>query len=210
MFRQPQLNWENPMKLVGFDASVDAIRKVRLANPAVTAKNNLSTDPVAIGNELETYTRARLGIPVVPPSFFQPSSSRLPSRVLAAAADIRRAAQGTAVPLDWIQAGGDPVATDLANKRAATCVACPKNVTGAWYIEAPAELLKAAIKGWQKLKGSTFNFETNQGDKLKSCDVCKCLMRLKVFCPLDIILSKSKPEVLAELPPNCWIARKDA
>lgn len=208
MFRQPQTGWTNPYAMVGFKASVDAIRKHRLANPAITAKHRLSTDPNEIGNELEKFTRVRLNIPDPSTSFFQ-SSSSLPSRVVAAAADIKRAAQGTAVVLDWIQAGGDPVAQELAEKRAAVCVECPKNVQGAWYTEAPAELLKAAIIGWQSLKGSKFPFETQQGDKLKSCDVCKCLMRLKVFCPLDSILEKTKPEIMKEFPQACWIARRD-
>jgi hypothetical protein len=34
-------------------------------------------------------------------------------------------------------------------------------------------------------------------------------MRLKVWCPLPHILSRTKPEVMAEFPPHCWIARKD-
>lgn len=208
MFRQPQTQWTNPYAMVGFKASVDAIRKHRLANPAITSKHRLSTDPTEIGNELEKFTRVRLGLPDPATSFFQ-SSSSLPSRVVAAAAVIKRAAQGTGVVLDWIQAGGDPVSQELAEKRAAVCVQCPKNVQGAWYTEAPAELLKSAIVGWQSLKGSKFPFETQQGDKLKSCDVCKCLMGLKVFCPLDSILSRTPAEVMAEFPANCWIAKRD-
>lgn len=105
MFRQPQTGWTNPYAMVGFKASVDAIRKHRLANPAITAKHRLSTDPTEIGNELEKFTRVRLGLPDPATSFFQ-SSSSLPSRVVAAAAVIKRAAQGTGVVLDWIQAGG--------------------------------------------------------------------------------------------------------
>ena len=210
-FRQPQFGpkWENKMAMIGFKKSVEYIISARLANKAITAKHSLATDPAAVANELKTYTRLRLGIPLpAPPSFFLHSSS-LSSRVVEAAADIKRAAQGTAVVLDWIQAGGDPVVQDLAEKRATGCVPCPKNVEGAWYTVAPAELLKDAIKGWQALKGSSFAFETSQGEKLKSCDVCKCLMRLKVFCPLNHILAKTKPEIMAEFPPHCWIYKRD-
>lgn len=199
------------MRMVGFKASIEAIRKHRLANPAITTKHRLSTDPTTIGQELMTYTRLRLGIPEAPsPVPFPTSSSRLPQRVLDAVGDIKTAAHGTAVVLDWIQAGGDPVDQALAEKRAAVCVACPRNVEGAWYTVAPAQLLKSAIKGWQQLKGSDFAFETSQGDKLKSCDVCKCLMGLKVFCPLDHILTKTKPEIMAGLPSACWIVKRDA
>lgn len=208
MFRQPQTNWTNPYAMVGFDASVTAIRKHREANPAITAKHKLATDPAAIGDELEAFTRSRLGIPQIQPASFR-QSSHLPARVVAAAAHVKRAAQGTAVVLDWIQAGGDPVAQELAEKRAEICVACPKNVPGAWYTEAPAELLKSAIQGWQALKHNPFEFKTRQGDKVKSCDVCKCLMRLKVFTPLEHIIAKTKPDIMAEFPANCWIARRD-
>lgn len=210
VFRQPQTGWTNPMAMVGFDASVKAIIKHRHANPAITAKHKLATDYTVVADELERFTRLRLGIPLpAPPSFFRQSSSHLSGRVVAAAANIKIAAQGTAVVLDWIQAGGDPVAQELAEKRAEICVRCPKNVGGAWYTEAPAELLREAIKGWQSLKGSNFAFETKQGDKLKSCDVCKCLMRIKAFCPLEHILSKTKPEIMGEFPAWCWIYKRD-
>lgn len=197
--------------MISKTASIDAIRKHRLANPAITAKHGLSTDPVKIEKELIAFQRARGALPPeqVPASFFQHRPSSLPARVLGAAAGIKIAAHGTAVVLDWIQAGGDPVTQELAEKRAEICVACPKNVVGAWYTTAPAELLKSAIKGWQQLKGSDFAFETAQGDKLKSCDVCKCLMRLKCFCPLPHIVAKTRPEIMGAFPPNCWVARKD-
>lgn len=204
-FRQPQTNWVNPHAMVGFTASVDAIRKHRLANPAITQKHNLSTDPTAIGDELEAYTRARLGIPAVAPNFFQSGRSSLPARVVAAATDLKRAAQGTAVVLDWLTSGGPPVAQDLANKRASVCVTCPRNVDGSWYTVAPAELIKATLESRKDLK-----LETPSDAQLKSCDVCKCLMRLKVFVPLDFIVKNTKPEIMAEFPAHCWIAKKDA
>lgn len=211
------------MAMVGFKASVDAIVKHRLANKAITIKHQLSTDQAAVANELKKYTRLRLGIPNPAPApdgspgFFRRSNSR--NRVGAAVAvikstteetvsHIKRAAQGTGVILDWIQAGGDPEPQELAEQRAATCVACPRNVQGAWYTEAPAELLKAAIEDWQRLKGRKFEFQTVQGDRLKSCDVCKCLMRLKVFTPMTHILQRTSADIMAEFPPNCWIKRR--
>lgn len=193
------------MAMVGFGASVDAIRKHRLANPAITAKHGLATDPESIGNELEKYTRLRLGIPEAPAPGPFPHSGSLPSRVSEAVAGVKRAAQGTAVVLDWLQSGGQPVAQELADKRALICIGCPKNVDGAWYTVAPAELIRATLSARSDLK-----LATPHDEALKSCDVCKCLMRLKVWCPLSFILEKTKPEIMAEFPANhCWIARKD-
>lgn len=203
-FRQPQTGWTNPMSMVGFKASVDAIRKHRMANKAITAKHNLATDPAAVGDELMAYTRKRLGIAAPAPAFFQPSSSRLPSRVVAAAADIKRAAQGTAVVLDWLTSGGPPVAQDVATRRAAICVTCPQNVEGSWYTVAPAELIKSTLESRKDLK-----LVTPSDASLKSCAVCKCLMRLKVWVPLDFIVNNTKPEIMGEFPGHCWIARRD-
>jgi hypothetical protein len=192
------------MAMVGFDASVKAIVAHRKANKAITAKHSLSTNPGVVADELEKYTRLRLGIPMDPPSFFHPSSSRLPSRVVAAAADIKRAAQGTAVVLDWLTSGGAPVTQELATKRASICIQCPKNVPGSWYTVAPAELIRETLSARSDLK-----LETPHDAQLQSCDVCKCLMRLKCWTPLEFILSKTKPEIMAEFPQHCWIAKRD-
>lgn len=205
-FRQPQTSWVNPFAMVGKDASVDAIRKHRLANPAIAAKHQLSTDPAAIERELVAFQQARGALPQTPqPSFFQSARSSLPARVVEVAADIKRAAQGTAVVLDWLGSGGNPVAQELAEQRAAICVACPKNQPGAWFTEAPAELIRSSVKAWQSLKGSAFEFETSQGDKLKTCEACKCLMKLKVFVDSKHILGHTKPDVFNDLDPRCWI-----
>lgn len=206
VFRQPQFgNWTNPYALVGKDASVKAIIAARKANAAISAKHKLSTDYAAVERELEEFQRARGALPQIAATFFSPASSRLPQRVLAAAADIKRAAQGTGVVLDWLTSGGAPVAQDLANQRAAVCVACPKNVEGAWYTVAPAQLIKATLEARKDLK-----LETPSDAALKSCDVCKCLMRLKVWVPLEHITKNTKAEIMAEFPSNCWITRRDA
>jgi hypothetical protein len=193
--------------MIGKNASIEAIRKHRLANPAVTAKHNLSTDPVTIGKELVAFQQARgaLPMPQVQPSFFAPARSSLPARVVGVVAGIKTAAQGTAVVLDWLSSGGAPVAQELANKRASICSECPKNAEGSWYTTAPAELIKSALEARKDLK-----LETPNDSTLKSCDVCKCLNRLKVWCPLSHIVAKSKPEILAAFPATCWIASRDA
>ena len=193
------------MAMVGEKASVDAIVKHRLANPAITAKHRLSTDPFVVNRELIAFQQARGALPPTQPTFFSPSSSRLPSRLVSVAADIKRAAQGTAVVLDWLSSGGSPVEQELANKRAATCVACPKNVSGSWFTVAPAELIKSTLEARKDLK-----LETPNDAALKSCDVCKCLNRLKVWCPLSHIVAKTRPEIMAAFPNTCWIKCESA
>jgi hypothetical protein len=204
VFRQPQFgNWTNPMALVGKDASVKEIIKARKANAALSAKHNLSTDYAVVEKELEEFQQARGALPQTAPTFFQSGHSRLPARVVAVATDIKRAAQGTGVVLDWLTSGGAPVAQDLAEKRAAVCVACPKNVEGAWYTVAPAQLIKATLEARKDIK-----LETRSDGLLKSCDVCKCLMRLKVHVPLDYITKNTKPDIMGEFPDWCWIKKE--
>ena len=205
-FRQSQTGWVNPAAMIGKSASVDAIRKHRLANPAITAKHKLSTDPVVIEQELIAFQRARGALPPEQqqPSFFVQRSS-LPAQVHEAAAAIKRAAQGTSVILDWLASGGAPVAQELANKRASICIGCKKNVEGAWYTVAPAELIKSTLEARKDL-----TLVTPSDAALKSCDVCKCLLRLKVWCPLTPIIQHTKPEIMAEFPRHCWIASRDA
>jgi hypothetical protein len=197
--------------MIGENASIDAIRKHRLANPAITSKHQLSTDPAEIGRELIAFQQARGALPPdqQPPSFFAPARSSLPARVSGVVAGIKRAAQGSAVWLDWLAHGGIPEPQPLADKRAETCVNCSRNQPGAWYTVAPATLLKDTIEQWKKATGKDFKFETAQGDKLKSCDVCLCLSQIKVFVPMEFIVNRTKPEIMVEFPSNCWIARRD-
>lgn len=62
-FFQAATGWSAPTPIAStFDQTVTLIIKHRLANPAITAKHNLATDPVSVGNELETFTRNRLGL----------------------------------------------------------------------------------------------------------------------------------------------------
>lgn len=216
IFRQPQTGWTNPTPLGStFDQTVQLIIKHRKANGAITAKFSLATNPQAVATELERFTCKRLGIPEVVQAPFSASPSSLPGGLAAAVGDrhsavwgIKRAAQGTAVVLDWLGAGGNPVAQELAEKRAAICVACPMNAAPDWYTSAPAELIRQAVKAWQVLKGTPFAFQTSQGDKLKSCAACKCLLTLKTFVDIRHILAHTKPDVLNDLNPanpRCWI-----
>lgn len=203
-FRQPQSNWTNPYALVGKDASIKAIIAHRNSNPAIVAKHKLATDYNSVAQELVAFQQARGAMPQTAPVFFSPAQSRLPERVVAVAAHIKRAASGTAVILDWLTSGGKPVPQELAEARAKICVACPKNVPAEWFTTAPAELIRSTLSARSDLK-----LETPYDDKLQSCDVCRCLLRLKVFCPLDHILKGTKPEIMQEFPPACWIKNHD-
>jgi len=216
-FRQAETKWVAPTPISStLSQTVELIRKMRLKNPAIVAKFKLSTNPEAIKAEVVRYNRKLNGLPeeATPLPFSAPHS-----RFAGAARDavggsmtnLKRAAQGAAVVLEWLGSGATPVAQELAEKRATICVACPKNQEGSWFTEGPAALIKKSVETWKSVTGKTdFEFKTAQGDALKSCDVCKCLMPLKVFVPLNHILEKTNAEVMAEFPANCWIKNRDA
>lgn len=209
-YRQPETGWTTPTPIGStFSQTVALIIAMRRKNPAITAKYNLATNTEAVESELEKYTRKRLGLPEVSQVPFSESRSQSAQGAVAVAAGgsmagLKRAAQSTAIPIDWLRSGGMPVAHDLANKRASICIICPKHEKGEWFTVAAGELIKKTIELRSDIK-----LETDYDDKLQSCGVCSCLLRAKVHCPLDIILAKTKPEILAAFPSNCWIAKRD-
>ena len=210
-FRQPQTNWVNPFAMVGFDASVKAIRQHRLANPAITAKHGLATDPVAIANELETYTRRRLGIPDPEPSFFwsRRSNSQNEAGVAAGVSLTRRIAQvgtGIATLADWIGEGGSPVDAALAENRAAICVQCPKNMAGdlfSLFTRPVANLLQKQLEERKQL-----NLSTSHDAALNICDACGCPLKLKVHVPLRFIKEHIKDPERSKHDEQCWILKE--
>jgi hypothetical protein len=173
----------------------------------------LPTDPAKIANFIDQSNALRcLAIPGADiyvlgkggPELSQPSKkvdfSNLPHRVLAAAGDIRTAAAGTAVVLDWLLSGGKPVDPNLASARAAVCSLCPKNVVGSWFTVAPAETIRATLSARSDLK-----LETPFDAQLQSCAACLCLLRLKVWCPIEHIVDHTKADVWDRLDPRCWM-----
>lgn len=213
---QPETKWHAPTPIAStLNQTCILIQKMRIKNPAITQKFKLSLDLTVIKSEVVRYNRKLNGLPeeLTPLPFSTPH--RYPSGSSAGAVGgrttigsmegLKRAAQGTAVILDWLMAGGAPVEQELANKRAAVCIGCKKNVEGAWFTEAPAALIKKTLEARKDLK-----LETPHDASLKSCEVCKCINRLKVWCPMEHILSKTRPEIFAEFPPWCWVKKKDS
>lgn len=206
-YRQPQLNWSTPTPLGStFAQTVELIRKVRVKNPAVSAKHNLSTDSEAIAQELLLYTRRRLKLPDNPiPKAEAPGVFSRPLGAVAAAG--RAIAAGAKTLVSWLGDGGKPVSNELAEKRAAICVQCPNNDKGDWlrYFTLPAtEILRKQLNFRNEMGA-----KTSADDQLQVCSVCKCPLKLKVFVPMENIFKQTSPDIQAALPSFCWIKRRD-
>lgn len=216
-FFQPQTGWNNPMAMISFDGSVKAIVSHRRANPAITNKHALSTDYNAVANELENYTRARLGMPPAlsaenpVPKMPAPSAlASLSGRAAGAVEAIKKLASGAAVLFEWEESRTPPVAAELATKRASICAGadgsgrCPKNGTQ----ESVAQVVTAAFadgmrKRLQRLHD--LNLTTPHDAHIGVCTACLCPLALKVHTPMELILKRLKPNERAELDPRCWI-----
>ena len=92
---------------------------------------------------------------------------------------------------------GDTVPQEEADRRAVICSTCPLNVTvkGCWGC---AGLMKKVVE----LVG---NKQTSRDSALESCKVCGCVLRAKVWLPLD-----AEVNAKLEYPPHCWQAKGSA
>lgn len=208
-FYQPQTNWTAPSPLMyTFDGQVNNIIKHRLANGAIVARDRLATDPVSVGNELEAYTRQRLGIPSIapqPPKTIPPRS--LPQAAAEAVAAVAKTAEGIGLLIDWLGGGAEVVAPALAHRRAQVCDACPQNSRSPftdWFTVPVAERLRKMVEARKELK-----LTTPIDDKLGTCVVCRCPLPLKVHVPMPYIIAKTKADTMAAFPVECWIKRED-
>ena len=203
-----QTGWSAPMpKATTFDTTVTQIIQHRMQNGAITARHKLSLDRAVVADELENFTRARLGMQPIGASIPKPMPSRsLPQAVQGAVAAVAKMADGIGLLMDWIPSGTvvDPA---LSAKRGEVCVGCPKNsqqAFGSFFTQPASERLQKMVEARTDLK-----LATPSDEKLGVCEVCLCPMKLKVHVPLADILAKTKPATMAEFPDHCWIKRQD-
>lgn len=208
-WRQPQTGWAapNPVSCT-FNQQVENIIKHRLANPAITAKHKLLTDAEGVGIELENFNRKRLGVQegVQPVPFPHHPGVGLPgvAGVGRAVAAVRKLASGAALLLEWEQSKLPPESQEVAEARATVCAACPLNDKGTslseFFTVPAADMIRRHLQRLNELK-----LMTSRDAELNICAACLCPLRLKTFCPKELILKRLKPKVKAELHPDCWI-----
>lgn len=208
-FRQAETDWSAPRHL-SFDDTVTAIIKHRLNNP----QHKLATDRAQVEHELELYTIARLKqrpggdayIVGDTGSLVLPKSLPLRERPLAAGAVkfVKNTVAGASLWAKWFADG--PVTRDVAERRAAVCIACPAHIRGSLmqrFTQVVARELGAVFGALKEAK-----METAYDESLAICDICDCPMRAKVWVPLPLIESELRDETKAALPANCWIKHK--
>jgi len=189
-----------------FDATVEAIIKHRLKNPAITKQHKLATDFATVADELEKFTMRRLGIvdsPKISPL------RGLVNRAGAVAVAVRALGHGAQNLLAWSE-NGKVVPREVADARALICTAgapgntrCPMNGTGDWktmFTEPAAELIKNQLAAKNSMK-----LATKYDQSLGVCEACACPLPLKVWAPLEYALRKMSKETKDKLPEWCWM-----
>ena len=117
---------------------------------------------------------------------------------------IHEAANGAKILAEWLGEGLHP--DPLAQDRADICTGrltgkpCEYNYQGRWiFPDAVASTVQriAEIKNRLKLR-------VEGEENLGHCEICKCVLSLKVHVPRRTILNHTSGEEYAKLPPYCW------
>jgi hypothetical protein len=191
-----------------FAEAVAWFHGVAVANPHL----GLPTDPVKIENYIDTQNAVRvLGIPGAEsyvikeggPGHWETKKATLLKPVVAVGGAIKQLAAGAEILREWLGEGAVPVARELAEARAETCVKCPENGLGdltRWFTTFTSESIRKGVEALQKQ-----DLKVVKHDKLGICNVCLCPLKLKVFTPLKHITPHLSAEVQAKLPAHCWM-----
>lgn len=122
---------------------------------------------------------------------------------------LKAIANGTQTLLDWHDEGFAPIEQSAAQDRADICTGrldgspCPSNQNRTFSIAATvAGVVHRQIEVKNGMKLSVMGEEN-----LHICMVCRCLLPLKVWTPMDLIMAHTDAVMLNEFNkfPKCWI-----
>lgn len=214
-FLQPETNWRPP-RFASFMTIVGGLISHRRKHPDIGQQKGWKTDPTEVADEVDEYNAkycmqmgwndyVQGGEGAAPPPKSQALLTEEKNAISAAASRARKIWSGVNTLNSWIDSGTPPVDTLIAESRAATCAACPKNGQGdftSWFTKPASEMIAQQL---ERLKG--MKLSTPFDEKLNICEVCLCPLKLKVHTPISYIRAHLKPEVQAELArvPKCWI-----
>lgn len=150
-----------------------------------------------------------------PPPFQGPLPSRPPAGNVGAVvagvkrvvtgiiAGVKQVVVGIDVLLDWLGEGGEPVASELAERRASVCADCPQNKGGPleyFFQRTASELIRKQLE-----LRSAMKLSTPSDEKLNVCVACGCPLKLKTWVLLEPILRRLTLEARGKLDERCWI-----
>lgn len=214
---QPQTQWpKNPQEFFSGKTFEQAVASI-VAHRAANLRFGLSTDEDAVASELDVFTCVRLkndpnyctGGPS--PKAVRPSPGRAVSGLAAGLArsagavveKARKYATGVGVLLDWLGSGGKTVLKEEAERRASVCAVCPKNVQGgidSVFTRVAADKIKRQLE-----LRSEMELSTTKDNALNICEACLCVLKCKVWVPIEHVEKKLTDDMRSQLDPSCWI-----
>lgn len=118
---------------------------------------------------------------------------------------LQQLVQGKRVLHDWLGEGGIPVPINVAQARADVCNDnCPKNYHGSWLWNIATSMAIASQMKLRRIMGLKLNGEKT----LDVCEVCGCVLKLKVHVPFEHIYRHMSLEQFSSFPPNCWMLKE--
>lgn len=213
----PQTGYKSA-PFASFDSIVNSAAANLAANPAAAKAGGYPSDRTALADYIDSYNAAiceRMGwndyimLPSIsaPSPKFKALSPLDQKQIGAVAGKIKKVWQGVRSLHDWVESGEPAVPTELAEQRAATCVACPLNGKGGleeWFTKPASEAVKIQIA-----KLADRKLSTTLDDKLNVCVACICPLKLLVQTPLKYKLSHMGDETRKALDPGCWVLSEE-
>lgn len=112
----------------------------------------------------------------------------------------KQLANGAQTLGDWLGAGGEPAAKEVAQARADVCAKCPLNADK-WQFTTP---VAEAILEQTRLR-THLELKVSNESSLGTCAACGCHLPLKVWVPLPHIKEYTSDEILKKLNSVCWV-----
>lgn len=215
-FYQSQTNWKAP-EWQSFSTVVQAVVSHRKGNPGIAEQYSLSTDPVAVEQEVDAYNAqvckangwTEYYAEDENPKPFPHHPYQETPGAGGVVGNVRKTAIGVATIKEWLGEGLKPVDRPLAESRASVCANCPHNVNDPnWFNtlkESAAEMIRDQIQAKNQMQLVTAN-----DAKIEQCEVCGCYLRLKVWCPKEIVQNNTPADIREKLPSFCWIKQESA
>ena len=115
---------------------------------------------------------------------------------------IQQAKRFHAAYVSWLGEGGKP--SPSADQRAAICLKCPHNKPDNWEVVVGGVASLARLQ--LELK-SKMGLQAWGEERLHTCELCGCYLRLKVHVPLEI--ARTNTPDWHQFPDFCWIRKDD-
>lgn len=217
-YDQKETGW----KLSSMSPFTDAVGQIvlhRVANQLPRAK------PEEAAEDLENFTCQRLGNDRNY-CLSGDVKKKLMLAVIGAATHVRNLAgraaafpstlaSGAAILYDWLGDAMRPVGDGIAQSRSDICTGrnadhpCTYNQPGAG-----ASLITSPIADAIRLqmqRKTEMNLSVVDEEKLHTCAICLCDLKLKVHVPLDVITGRTSDRMISkfrEQAPHCWLVHE--